>query len=647
MRKMEKKDIIIIISLFSIAFLVRVSGVSSIGLEWDEWLYWHRTTEILASNWAPTADVFRGPSPFLSYLGAVVTVLFDGDLNTLRMISVLFGSLTVPFLYLFGKEIYDRKTGLLAAFFLCFSAYHCLYSRIFMLEAFTLFFVTAFLYFFWLSQCSDAEQRNTTYAIIAGVMLGLAIAAKYLPVFLVPAVLIYAFWTRKSIKALLDKRIFLMFIFALLLLLPLLTCLFITGENPVYFYIIKRHEKMSQMREAVKAFEKGLGGGAALSFSPDKVFTRAIEKITEILAWGSGTLISPISSLFELSAAFLLFITILLYLQRLISREKEGSFLMISTISLCILLLFTLITKYYLLYSFPLYFVMLSHLAVCSFEKGCKNFLGIFILLLTAIMLSSYLFIGISSPYWEKGEHLSVRDAVHFIKTDIIKSGYSDNILIGVFNRRPTTIKYYINLENINASIVCALKKGNKYSEIVEVDIEKINSLKPHYLIISESQYNVLLKEEEKKNILENYLIIYRSETIYPYNLFVLKRKNTEPAIELNASIGGKIGEISQYVVPSVMKVGEVYTVLVQVKNIGDSRYDFLAKMYPGKHVISVKEPSVEVTLNAGSARILEFKIVPIKEYTGKLPITVDLYVKENGMKKVDSATNYVYFIEK
>lgn len=203
------KDILIILGLFLIALLIRASDVSNVGMYPDEGQYHWKVNKILVNNWVPVAEVFNYNPPFLQYIEAGVTLLFGGELNTLRMVSVIFGSLTIPFLYLFGKTMYNRKTGLLAAIFLTFSSYHILYSRTIMLETPTIFFITAFLYFFWLSQRCEHGTKGMIYAAVAGAMMGLSFDAKYMAGFLVPAVPAYILWTNKfNFKALLIKRYF-------------------------------------------------------------------------------------------------------------------------------------------------------------------------------------------------------------------------------------------------------------------------------------------------------------------------------------------------------------------------------------------------------------------------------------------------------
>ena len=116
----------------------------------------------------------------------------------------------------------------------------------------------------------------------------------------------------------------------------------------------------------------------------------------------------------------------------------------------------------------------------------------------------------------------------------------------------------------------------------------------------------------------------------------------------------GKDGEISQDLfdesVPNVMKVGKIYTVLVQVKNTGDSRTNFYVNVYSSDpYVIYVDKGGwCSIVLNRDSTRMLKFKIIPLRKYAGDLSITVDLYARfEDGTcGKVDSYSDYVGIIK-
>lgn len=635
---MDKRDILICVSLFFVAFLIRAVGVANVCMYPDEWLYWEDINRILVSDFAPRAEVFDYASPFFPYIGAVFTLLFEGDLNAIRVISVVFGSLSVPFLYLFGKEMYNRKTGLLSALFLCFSSYHSLYSRIIMLEAFTLFFVIAFLYFFWRSQRAEQEKKGLTYACLAGVMMGLAFVAKYITFFLIPAVILYILWTKRfNFKALLDRKLILTLGFAFLLFLPLLICLFYTGvgSHGLYFY-------------SVGKFEKTGAQGRLSTFGITEMLQRGFETVTGLFAWGSDELIPTGEALFNLSAILLFLMAILFYLFRFAKREREGSFLIISVFSLYLLLLGCPPYKHYQIYTFPFYFVMISGFIITCFENKHK-ILSTFIASTAVIMIFLYIATGVTSPYWDEGEYSGVMSALEYIKGDM--RGGDHHILIGTTFREPT-MDYSIYLHNFNATTIRIIETTGEYERRkYKLNIEKISTIKPDYLVILEHKSRrYYLRGAVEKTILEDYKVIHQFNRYFAQYL-ILKRTNG--SMKESFSIKGE-GEISKDVfkrsIPSVMEIGKSYTALVQVKNTGESRTDFYVTLRSEEFML-FEEEAREITLDKGSMRTLKFKMVPLKEYVGELPVMVNLYVTSRNetfmRKKVDSVSDYIHLVER
>lgn len=666
---MNKRDIPTILGLFFVAFLIRANGLAHVAMYGDEWLYWLKTNMILANDWAPTPPVLQYSNPFLSYLGALVTLLLEGKLNVLRIIPVLFGSLTVPVLYLFGKVMYDQKTGILAALLLCFSAYHSLFSRLYMLEALTLFFITAFLYFFWLSQRGEVRKHTDySYAITAGAMLGLAIDAKYIALFLVPSVLIYVLWTgRLRFKALLDKKLLLMFIFALLFFSPLLISLYTTGVGlePIYFQAIGRFQEGSL--ENIRVME----------YTPSKLLLSGVGNILGVVARGAEILPLPWADLFLASAILLLVITLLSYLPRFITREKRGSFLTISFFTLYIILLGCARHQHYLIYCIPFYFVMLAHLTVTSIDyvkrtESDKKPLRIIIVSLSAVLLFFYFVTGATSPFWDEGNYYWTHRAVEYIERDVALDSFDEHFMIGTTTSLREPIDYPVYLSGLNASTFRILWPASEYSgERATIDLERIKVEQPRYIVTSEPFYEYYFTEHVKREIFKDYKIAFHAETDSSikarnrflhsnYDCLVLKRIDTRapevsPIESPELTLGGEDGEISRDIfnasVPQVMKVGKSYTVLVQVRNTGNSCTNFTASVYSNGYTIFVQDPSRRFTLDEGSIRLLKFKILPLCEYRGELPITVDLFVHYDGeeryRKKVDSFIDYVQLIER
>lgn len=647
-----KRDIPIIISLFSVSFLIRVIDISNVCMYGDEWIYATEVHMILSNNFAPRAEVFKYVNPFLVYIGAVVTLFFGGGLEVIRMVSVIFGSLTIPMLYLFGKAMYDRWTGLLSALFLCFSSFHCLWSRIFMFEALTVFFITAFLYFFWMSQCH--ERKSLTHACLAGAMMGLAIDAKYISLFLIPAILTYVLWTNKfNFKALMDKRIILIFVFAFLLFLPLLVGLYMAGVgmHPLYYQAVERFEEKSLDRATVV-------GGSIREMPITELLVGGAETISDMLCRGAEITLQW-SALFQLSTMLLFIITLLFYILSFRNGEREGTFLIFFfLIFYAFLFIGCSRHNYYVIYSLPFYFVMLSHFALNSFEhlkknSNYKNILNIFIILLILIMSFSYFITGITSSQWDEGDASWTKSAVDYVRMDVAKSGYEGDIVIGVVTMSETIDYPLRSISDINAFFVFILSTtGDAPGKLGIVDIEKIDMLKPGYLLMNEPMYEHHFKGSSKTKTLMDYRVAFHYNT-YPNNCYILKRKNIEP-MELMTSINGKTGKISSDIftmsVPDVMEVGKVYTALVQVKNTGDLQTNFTARVHSDEYTIFVEAMRGSVTLDKGSTHLFKFKMLPIQESVEELPIIVDLYVKDEKNEtrvKVDSILNYIHHVKK
>jgi hypothetical protein len=480
------------------------------------------------------------------------------------------------------------------------------------------------------------------YAATAGAMLGLGLAAKYLPIFLVPAILFHAFWTEKfSFKAMIDKRIVLVLIFAFLFFSPVLMCFYYTGVDldPIYYQAVERFE--------IKKPTSGSGVGIL------ELGINSIDTQIDIMSWGSQVLMPAWKNLYWVSTIMLLTTALLLYLPESLKKEKTSSFFLISIFMFVLLLINLSPYKHYLIYFFPFFIVMISHVAIESFERlrgvcGYKNIFRVFIVSLTVIMLSSSFVVGVTSPYWDEGEYSWAKDAVDYVKSDLDKSGYEAHILIGWITPWKI-VDYSIDVSNIDASDVSILKLTP--SEFY-VDLEKIDILKPEYLIVGDAQYNFYFTEMTKSEIFNNYKIISDMHA-YPQKCIIFKKKNIQ-TIELKEiePIGGRKGRISHDIfkksLPCVMKLGNVYTVLVEVTNTGDSRANYVAVVRSDEYILFSEELSVD--LDSGSSRILKFKIVPLKEHVKKLPVTASLYVayEENETyEKVSSSTDYVDLIKK
>lgn len=127
-----------------------------------------------------------------------------------RHITAILGAISVFVTYLVGSKLFDKKTGLFAAFFLAFDYRH-VYSSHFALSDVpnSLFAILAFL------GCLLVLKKNSLRNyLLAGLFLGISFSMKYqiFPAFTLIAIHLYLAFKEKKIAAIFDKKIFLSFL---------------------------------------------------------------------------------------------------------------------------------------------------------------------------------------------------------------------------------------------------------------------------------------------------------------------------------------------------------------------------------------------------------------------------------------------------
>ena len=653
MEKRNKRylDALIIVSLLVISLLIRGTAISNVYMYPDEGIYLWWTNLILINEWYPPEEILNFSPPLLNYLLAILTVLFGEKIDVLRMLSVVFGSLTVCFMYLLGKALYDRKVGLLSAFFLCFSSYHCLYSRIIYLEALTLFFAVAFSYFFWMGYF---RSKRMWYIVMAGMMLGLAMDTKYISLFLIIAIFIVVLWVRRSFRALIDKKIAIMFIVAFLFFLPVLISLYVTGvgADPFLFHSIKRFELQIG----------GISGGAIRNLPIFELIMRGIKDYLGILTYGYQNI--PFYHLFRVSALILIPITFLFHAPQVIRAKHAESFIMALILSTGIIVVGCARHNYYLMYSLPFYFILLSNLAIKSFShfenmyqkrfSHCTNIFSIFIVLLVGIMCFSYVITGVMSPC-DRGENVGLQVAMEYIEDDIVKDGRASIIISSTLWAE--VIEHHIHRDKLNAASIFILKPGGLQKKKVELDMDTIRTFKPDYIIASESEYKRYFSGDAGREIFKNYRLLVTTKDV-PWMFFVLKRideypKNLTYFTCDEYKVMGKIcPDTFSASVPGVMTVGKRYTALVKIKNTGNLSANYTVSVHAPRDYIFVADRSKYVTIDEGSVRTVEFGVVPLRECSRKLLITAELYQvdhKEDEYRTcmLDGTLDSVYIIKK
>ncbi|HDQ07729.1 MAG TPA: phospholipid carrier-dependent glycosyltransferase [Methanoculleus sp.] len=116
--------------------------------------------------------------PLFYYLEHFMLSFGEGE-TVLRFVPALFGTLTVPAIYILGKEALNQKNGIIAAGLLAFSSYHIFYSQEARAYTIMLFFFTIALIFY----LQSLKENDIKCWILFGAFSALAIWSHFFVIF--------------------------------------------------------------------------------------------------------------------------------------------------------------------------------------------------------------------------------------------------------------------------------------------------------------------------------------------------------------------------------------------------------------------------------------------------------------------------------
>lgn len=238
---MTKKHIILfLITIMALATFLRFWDIKSIppGLYPDEAMNGNNALEALETK---SFKIFypenNGREGLFINIQAISLAVFGNEPWALRLISAIFGTLTVLGLYFLTKVLFKSEMiALIASFFMATSFWHINFSRIGFRAIMAPFFLIWSFYFLWKSFAKTEffnslslpslrsgarphlELKNSVFASLSGLFFGLGFHT-YIAYRIAPLLLIIPFillW-----KAGQKKLIFIFFIFAFLASLPL------------------------------------------------------------------------------------------------------------------------------------------------------------------------------------------------------------------------------------------------------------------------------------------------------------------------------------------------------------------------------------------------------------------------------------------
>lgn len=168
----------ILLALVALAAVPRFWDLAAVGLtHFDEGAY------AMSAQAMAEGDLPDGLYPLQHYLspplyfglGGLLMSLFGASDQVMLWLSALFGTLTVPLIFVLGRRWNGRAAGASASLLVALSAFHVAYSRIGLTDVTFLFFFLLALLLYSLVE----ERESLAHAVLAGIAVGLAWNTKY------------------------------------------------------------------------------------------------------------------------------------------------------------------------------------------------------------------------------------------------------------------------------------------------------------------------------------------------------------------------------------------------------------------------------------------------------------------------------------
>lgn len=199
----DKSTSVLILTICAISLFLNIYGIW-----WGLPIVWHpdeivHSVKVMAVDLDPNPHNFAYPSfhkyvtgialsPYFIYLklsGSLSEVLIYGNTATIRtnmylisrILSAVMGTLTVFMIYLIGKEIYNKKIGLISSSFLACTMGFVTLAHFATVDIPLTFWIVVSLFFF----IKIVNTGKMKYYLLGGLFAGLALSTKYTALLLI------------------------------------------------------------------------------------------------------------------------------------------------------------------------------------------------------------------------------------------------------------------------------------------------------------------------------------------------------------------------------------------------------------------------------------------------------------------------------
>nr|CBH38538.1 hypothetical membrane protein, dolichyl-phosphate-mannose-protein mannosyltransferase family [uncultured archaeon] len=157
-----------IVILFLSSFILRLSFMSNYLDEWDSVQFALGITDFNIAAHQPHPPGY----PVYIFLAKFFYLIFNDEITTLTFMSVLFGSISVIFIYLFAKELFGYKVGLISAVLISSTPAHLVFSVVAMTDIVLLSILTITAYLIYKGLMSN------TYLFLGAFLAGLTMGIR-------------------------------------------------------------------------------------------------------------------------------------------------------------------------------------------------------------------------------------------------------------------------------------------------------------------------------------------------------------------------------------------------------------------------------------------------------------------------------------
>ncbi len=256
----HKSELAFVLGVFVISLVIRWNDLSALAAYPDELTYVLRSIHIVGTNWTwPLSDMWDQP-PLFTYVLAVIVASVGGTLDSLRLVSVVAGAVTVVIVYLLGKSMYGRPAGVVASLAMAVDGFDILYSRLLYIESLACMLILASVLLFYEGL---VKKKSLGLAAAGGFFFGLALDSKYISMVLGVGFLLFLLIYRKKFSGgFPGKQALFFFGIGLLVLVPVVLDLALNNANPLYYDLEYRFQlgKVSALVGQVQSGQALIGG---------------------------------------------------------------------------------------------------------------------------------------------------------------------------------------------------------------------------------------------------------------------------------------------------------------------------------------------------------------------------------------------------